>query len=96
MSMAVSTWRFILIATALVAPAQVSPAQTQQQQQPPAREDNRWGGLSHQPTEAQVLEQEHAAGLARSPQQQKAVNQDVEQMYQSLMKGTGPGSTTSQ
>jgi hypothetical protein len=95
MGMAGSIGRFVLIGTGFVMPAQVSLAQTQQQQQP-AREDNRWGGLSHQPTEAQVLQQEQAAGLARSPQQQKAANQDVEQMYQTLMKGTGPGGAASQ
>ena len=76
-----------LLAAALTAPACISLAQTQQAQ-PPPREDNRWGGLSHQPTEAEVQQQENAAGLALPSQQQKAATQDVEQMYQNLMKDT--------
>ncbi len=61
------------------------------QSQPPQREDNHWGGLSHQPTEEQVLQSEKATGIARPSPQEKAVNQDVEQMYQSLM-GAAPAS----
>ncbi len=96
MSKAVSISRFVLIAAAVAAPAQLSLAQVQQQQ-PPPREDNIWGGLSHQPTEPEVLQQENAAGFALPSQQQKATDQNVEQLYQNLMEGTpSPGSAASQ
>lgn len=73
---------FIMIATALL----LSPAWNAHAQQ---REDNRWGGLSHQPGETEVLQQEQAAGIGLSEGQQKAVTNDVEDIYQDLMGGTG-------
>lgn len=92
----ISIARATLLAAALAAPACISLAQTQQPQ-PPPREDNQWGGLSHQPTESEVQQQENAAGLAPLSQQQKTTTQGVEQMYQNLMKGTAPsGSSASQ
>ncbi len=52
------------------------------------REDNDWSGLSHQPDETEVLEQERAAGIAPSQQQENAVNNDIEDIYQALMSQT--------
>ena len=60
-------------------------AQAQQQSQPPAREGNIWGGVAHQPTRGGVQEQEKAAGIALPSQQQKTLNQDVDQLYRELM-----------
>jgi hypothetical protein len=95
MNLAALISRFVLVAAALAVPTQASLAQAQQQkQQPPAREDNVWGGVAHQPTEPQVLQQEKAAGVSQSPQQQKATNQDVEQLYQNLINNTPSGRTT--
>jgi spermidine/putrescine-binding protein len=58
------------------------------QAQSSGRVDNIWGGYAHQPTEAQVTQQEKSAGLTPSQQQQKAANDDVESVYQSLMRQT--------
>lgn len=75
---------FITIATAaLLASAWPCSAQAQQ------REDNRWGGLSHQPDETDVLQQEQAAGIGLSEGQQKAVSDDIEDIYRGLMGETG-------
>ncbi len=87
--------RCLLWAAALLATTGTLPAQAQQQQQPLPHLDNQWGGFSHQPTESQVQQQEKAAGVAPPSQQRKAADQDVEQLYQSLMKNT-PGKGGSQ
>jgi hypothetical protein len=86
MNMAMSLSRFGLIAVALVAPPQFSRAQAQQQQ-PPPREDNIWGGKAHQPREAEVLQREKDADIARSAGNQ----QDVEQIYQNLISESQAG-----
>jgi TolA-binding protein len=52
------------------------------------RVDNIWNGFAHQPTEAQVTQQEQSAGLGQSQQQKKAANDNVESMYQALMHDT--------
>lgn len=62
--MAASWNRVLLVAATLTTPAQLCLAQAQ-----PQREDNRWGGLSHQPTQSEVQQREQAAGIARSQQQ---------------------------
>ena len=95
MTPALSISRSVLIATVLATPAAISPTQAQQQQ-PLQREDNRWGGVAHQPTEGQVQQQEKAAGIAPSQQQQNSANVDVEQLYQSLINNTPPAGTPSQ
>jgi hypothetical protein len=87
--------RCLFSAAALLTPTGGLLAQ-QQQQQPPPRLDNQWGGFSHQPTESNVQQQEKAAGIAPSEQQRKAADQDVEQLYQSLMKNAPAGNGSSQ
>jgi hypothetical protein len=86
MNMAMSLSRFGLIAVALVAPPQFSRAQAQQQQ-PPPREDNVWGGKAHQPSEAEVLQREKDSGIARAASNQ----QDVEQIYKNLINESQAG-----
>ena len=78
--------RFGLIAVALVATPRFSLAQAQQQQ-PPAREDNIWGGKAHQPSEAEVLQREKDAGIAQAV----SIQQDVEQIYQNLINESQAG-----
>lgn len=57
-----------------------------------AREDNIWGGYAHQPTQAEVTQQEKSFGVAPpQQQQQQTANDDVEKMYQNLMRETDQG-----
>jgi hypothetical protein len=95
MTLAISISRYVLIATVLAALARVGPTLAQQQQ-PSQREDNVWGGVAHQPTEGQVQQQEKAAGIAPSQQQQNSANVDVEQLYQNLINNRPPAGTPSQ
>ena len=39
---------------------------------------NRWGARAHQPSQAEVTQQEQSAGIARPPQQQRATNNELE------------------
>jgi hypothetical protein len=86
MNIGMSLSRFGLIAVALVAPPRFSLAQAQQQQ-PSPREDNLWGGKAHQPSEAEVLQREKDAGIARAAGNQR----DVEQIYQNLKNESQAG-----
>ncbi len=75
---------FLSVAMALAA----SPGAAFAQARTSARLDNVWGGYAHQPTQSEVTQQEKSAGLTQSQQQQKAANDDVESVYQSLMRQT--------
>jgi hypothetical protein len=75
---------FLSVAMALAA----SPGAVFAQARTSARVDNIWGGHAHQPTQSEVTQQEKSAGLVPSEQQQKAANDDVESVYQSLMRQT--------
>jgi hypothetical protein len=55
--------------------------------QPSAREDNIWGGKAHQPTQSEVIQQEHREGLALPPQRERSENDEIESLYQSLLRG---------
>jgi hypothetical protein len=90
MNMAMSLSRFGLIAVALVAPPRSSLAQAQQQQ-PPPREDNIWGGKAHQPSEAEVLQREKDAGIARSAGNQQDVEQNLSEPHKRVASGRGTG-----
>jgi hypothetical protein len=48
-------------------------------QDAPTRNGNVWDGRAHQPTTG-VRQQERAAGVAPSEQQQRALDRDVEQL----------------
>jgi ABC-type phosphate/phosphonate transport system substrate-binding protein len=52
----------------------------------PARIDNIWGGLDHQPTRAAVAPLERQAGIAASNQQQ--LDQRLEQLSNRLLTAT--------
>ena len=51
----------------------------------PAREGNIWGGLDHQPQQAQVARDEKATGVAASPVQREATARTVDELYRYLM-----------
>jgi hypothetical protein len=52
------------------------------------REDNIWGGYDHQPTQSEVTRQERAAGIAVSRQDEQLANDEVERIYDRLMRKT--------
>jgi hypothetical protein len=54
--------------------------------QPPGREDNIWGGKAHQPTQSEVFQQERSKGLALPAQRDRSENDEVEGLYQSLLR----------
>lgn len=56
----------------------------------PTREGNIWGGRDHQPRPAQVTRDEQAAGIAPPSQQEHATTQEVEHLYQYLMRDPSP------
>jgi hypothetical protein len=51
----------------------------------PNREGNIWGWTDHQPTMAQVQQQEKAAGIAPTPSQRDKDTTTVDQLYRQLM-----------
>jgi hypothetical protein len=50
------------------------------------REDNIWGGYAHQPTQSEVTRQERSAGIAASRQDEQLANDEVERIYDRLMR----------
>ena len=73
---------FVALAALLLGPPVLVSAQTQQ----PGREDNIWGGKAHQPTESEVTQQEKAEGIAPPTQTQQRANDEVENLYQTLIQ----------
>jgi hypothetical protein len=67
---------------ALALPHGVALGQTRQLPE----EGNRWGSRAHQPTQTEVTQQEQSAGIARSPQQQRETNNELESLGQKLTK----------
>jgi hypothetical protein len=55
------------------------------QAEPPAREGNIWGGIDHEPNPAAVHQDEKAAGLLSSPQEQQRLNDEVERTARKLL-----------
>lgn len=53
--------------------------------QTPAREGNTWGWRHHQPTRAGIQRREHTSGVAPSPSQRKALDQQVERLDRRLL-----------
>jgi hypothetical protein len=51
-----------------------------------AREDNIWAGKAHQPTQSEVVQQERSKGLALPSQRERSENDEVESLYQSLLR----------
>jgi hypothetical protein len=56
------------------------------------REDNIWGGYAHQPTQSEVTRQEKSADIAASHQEQQFANDEVERIYNLLMRKAAPPS----
>ena len=81
--MAIVSFRIsaVMLAFALLAAPEAGFAQSQA----PAREGNIWGWSDHQPTMAQVQQQEKAAGIAPSPSRRDSNAAAVDQLYRQLM-----------
>jgi hypothetical protein len=79
----------LLVAPVLVSAQPVSAPPVSAQTQQPSREDNIWGGRAHQPTQADVNQQEKAAGIAPPQQSEQRATVEVESLYQSLIQGSG-------
>ncbi len=73
--------RAVTLTVALIA----APVVTLAQSQAPTREGNIWGWRDHQPSEAQVLEDENAAGIAPAKSDKDATASTVDQIYQELL-----------
>jgi len=52
---------------------------------PPARIDNIYGGLDHQPTQSEVQDRERAAGVGANTAQQQRNAATVDQLYEQLL-----------
>jgi uncharacterized protein HemX len=70
----------VALVVALALPHGVALGQTRQLPE----KGNRWGSRAHQPTQRDVTQQEQSAGIARSPQQQRATNNELEGLGQKL------------
>jgi hypothetical protein len=74
------------IPTAILALALLAaPAAALAQTQVPAREGNIWDWRDHQPTEAQIQQNEKAAGVAPTPSQKDSTSATVDQLYRQLL-----------
>lgn len=62
-----------------------APAAALAQTQAPTREGNIWGWRDHQPTEAQVRQDENAAGIAPRESNRESASTAVDQLYQELL-----------
>jgi hypothetical protein len=56
----------------------------------PARNANIWDCKDHEPVPSEVQKKEQAAGIAPSPQQQRADDRELESLYRSLLKAPCP------
>jgi len=59
----------------------------------PAREANIWGWHDHQPTEAQVQQNERAAGIAPTPSEGDKDAATVDRLYEQLLRHSRNQST---
>ena len=59
------------------------------QTQVPTRVGNIWNGRDHEPVPGDVMRKEQATGIAPSPQHQQANTDEVETLYQDLMRSEG-------
>lgn len=53
--------------------------------QTPTREGNIWGWRDHQPSEAQVQQDENAAGIAPTKSDRDSASTTVDEIYQQLL-----------
>jgi len=76
----------LFVVSAVAAPLLVPTLGAAQQDQIPTRLGNIWGGDDHEPVPGEVLQREDAAGLLGSASQQRARDDEVEQLARELMR----------
>lgn len=74
-----------LSAAALAVALLAAPAAAFARTQVPTRNGNVWDWRAHQPTQAQVEENEKGAGIALTPSQRESAQTTVNQLYRQLM-----------
>jgi hypothetical protein len=74
--------------TALAVALLAAPATAFGRDQVPARDANVWDWRAHQPTEAQVVHQEEAAGIAPTQSARESTAATVDQLYRQLQGGS--------
>ena len=52
----------------------------------PSRDANVWGWDDHQPTQAEVVQRERAAGVAASPSQRDSAGATVDELYRQTLE----------
>ena len=65
-----------------------APATAFSREQIPTRNGNVWDWRAHQPTQAQVEQNEDAAGVAPTQSQRESATATVNELYQQLMDGS--------
>ena len=70
------------LAVALLA----APAATFGQTPAPSRDANVWDWRDHQPSQAEVVQKERAAGVAATPSQRDSSAATVDQLYRQLLE----------
>lgn len=56
----------------------------------PQRLDNIWGGQAHQPTQAEVSQDEQTAHAGLTQQQRQVGDDQLQNIYRELMESTAP------
>jgi|HubBroStandDraft_1064217.scaffolds.fasta_scaffold124268_1 hypothetical protein len=72
----------LALAVALLA----APAATLGQTPAPSRDANVWGWHDHQPTQAEVVQREKAAGIAATPSQRDSAGATVDELYRQILE----------
>ena len=72
----------LALAVALLA----APAATLGQTPAPSRDANVWGWHDHQPTQAEVVQRERAAGIAATPSQRDSTGATLDELYRQTLE----------
>jgi hypothetical protein len=78
-----SSW---IPALALAVALLAVPAATFGQTPVPSRDANVWGWHDHQPTQAEVMQRERAAGVAASPSRRDSAEDTVDELYRQTLE----------
>jgi len=73
-------------ALALTVVLLAAPAAAFGQAPAPSRDANVWGWHDHQPTQAEVVQRERAAGVAASPSQRDSAGATVDELYRQSLE----------
>ena len=68
------------------APSRDAPTRDAPSRDAPSRDANVWGWHDHQPTQAEVVQKERAAGVAASPARRDSAEDTVDELYRQLLE----------